>query len=283
MATERLDQARRSVERLGLLGAAKASLRYRLNAFLQGEDEPAQATGGQQQPSTPPATFRQVGEDLTRRRNESADLNLEWNRRRWDQEAGWQSHDAYGYEWGSKGVVHTASTVARFFDRHLRPFVGDRYDLDILEISPGAGRVTVELIRYAQSMTLVDLSETAINICRERLFYYPTPVDYFVNDGQSLACVSDRTFDLVASYDSMVHVHSELVRGYVTQSADLLRPGGLLWMDHSGKGANEKGRRSEVTDEMMARWGKEAGLELLEQTFRNDHDCISVFEKPASS
>ena len=200
---------------------------------------------------------------------------------RWGQEAGWTEHDSFGYQWSSGRTVHMAAGIASFMDKHLRPYVDGRYDLDILEISPGAGRVTVELIRYAKSLTLVDLNEVPIDICRERLNYYPNDVTYVVNDGKSLSEAADREYDLVVSYDSLVHVHPEIVRGYMEQSVELLRPGGIMWFDHSGKGANEKGRRSAVTAELVAQWTEELGARLLEQTFRNSWDCLTVLEKPA--
>lgn len=223
--------------------------------------------------------FAQVAPDLAGRQNSDADSNIEWNRRRWGQQAGWTEHDSFGYNWSSGATVHTASSIAAFMDKHLRPHLSNRYDLDILEISPGAGRVTVELIRYARSLVLVDLNQVPIDICRERLQYYPNEVTYIVNDGQSLSAVAGRDLDLVVSYDSLVHVHPSIVRGYMEQSLELLRPGGVLWFDHSGKGESTKGRRSAVTAEAVATWTEELGAELVEQTFRNDWDCLSVIRK----
>jgi hypothetical protein len=77
----------------------------------------------------------------------------------------------------------------------------------------------------------------------------------------------------------MVHMHPDIIRSYVLQLSELLESGGILWLDHSGKGAKESGHRTDMTDEMMKQYGEEAGLTLLKQTFRNDHDCISVFSK----
>jgi SAM-dependent methyltransferase len=238
-------------------------------------------TPGEEDFTVSTSGFEPVTKEVDAQRLEDPSGNVEWNRRRWGQEAGWQAHDHFGYRWGSRAYVHTSSSVAKFFDTHLRPYTGGRYDLDVLEISPGAGRSTVEIIRYANTLALVDLNEAPIEICRERLKYYPNEITYHVNDGQSLECVADREFDLVASYDSMVHVHPDIVRGYIRQSIPLLRGGGVIWMDHSGKGARETGKRSSVTAEMVAGWAVESGLELLTQIWSNDWDCISVLRKPA--
>jgi SAM-dependent methyltransferase len=223
--------------------------------------------------------YEPVADQVDAGRLQHAAGNIEWNRRRWGQEAGWQEHDRFGYQWGG-GYVHTSWSVARFFDTHLRPYLRGRYDLDVLEISPGAGRSTVEIIRYAKTLALVDLNQTPIDICRERLKYYPNEITYHVNDGRSLECVADREFDLVASYDSMVHVHPDIVCGYIAQSAVLLRPNGIIWLDHSGRGAREKGKRSSVTAELVAGRADELALEVVDQIWRNDWDCISVLRKP---
>ena len=247
---------------------------------LAGHAQPATSSASNDPPPQG-QEFAPVQSELASRQNLDADSNIEWNVKRWGQEAGWTEHDSFGYQWSSGRTVHMAAGIASFMDKHLRPYVDGRYDLDILEISPGAGRVTVELIRYANSLTLVDLNEVPIDICRERLKYYPNDVSYIVNDGKSLADATGREYDLVVSYDSLVHVHPDIVRGYMSQSLDLLRPGGIMWFDHSGKGSNEKGRRSAVTGELVAKWTEELGARLLEQTFRNSWDCLTVLEKPA--
>ncbi len=64
-------------------------------------------------------------------------------------------------------------------------------------------RVTVELIRYAKTLTLVDLNEVPIDLCRERLKYYPNEVTYFVNDGKSLSQAAGREFDLVVKQECL--------------------------------------------------------------------------------
>lgn len=216
----------------------------------------------------------------TANRTGDAGDNVEWNKERWGQSAGWEQHDGFGYRWGG-GFQHTTSSVAQFFDNTFGPHTSGRYDLDILEISPGAGRSTAEILRYAQHLSVVDLNEAAIDICRDRFQYFPDAVEYYVNDGQSLECVAHREFDVVASFDSLVHVHPDIVRGYLQQAAELLRAGGIVWFDTSGKGERSHGHRSGVTAELMAEWAEEFGLEMVEQNFRNEWDCITVLRKPS--
>lgn len=223
--------------------------------------------------------FNKMTAEENQNRNDSVDTNLAWNKKRWGQKAGWEEHDKFGYNWSNGNYIHTAANVARIFDRFFRPFTNGRYDLNILEISPGAGRSSVELLRYAEHMTLVDMNQEPLDICAKRLRYYLNDVRFIRNDGISLASVSDKTYDVVASYDSLVHTHPDIVHAYIEQAFNLLNTGGLLWLDHSGRGIKEQGMRSDVSDNQVLAWGLNLGFQVEAQIFRNDWDCISVFRK----
>lgn len=131
--------------------------------------------------------------------------------------------------------------IAELADRFLRRFLNGRYDLKILELSPGAGRFTAELVRYAASMDLLDMNADCLAICRERFTYRPLPMRFFQNDGMSCQIITDRDYDLVASFDSMVHMHPDIIQSYVHQLSTKLARNGILWLDHSGKGLRESG------------------------------------------
>ena len=78
----------------------------------------------------------------------------------------------------------------------------------------------------------------------------------------------------------MVHMHPDVVRGYVAQMPALLVDGGKAWLDHSGKGQRNSGARTAMTAELMVEFASEAGLTVKDQVFRNGWDCISVLGKP---
>jgi SAM-dependent methyltransferase len=231
----------------------------------------ARAVGSDERAEPPPRAGSAGSDD--------PEENLAWNRRRWGDGQTWRKLDSLGYQWGG-GFEQTPALVAALADRLLRPYIGDRYDLAILEISPGGGRMTAELIRYASRLSLVDLNAAAIDICRERFAMLPIPIEFVVNDGQSLAGVTGGPFDLVACYDSMVHMHPDVVRGYVEQLPALLVDGGTAWLDHSGKGKRSSGARTAMTAELMVEFADGAGLAVKDQVFRNDWDCITVLTKP---
>ena len=172
--------------------------------------------------------------------------------------------------------------MARVAEAWLRPHIGDRLDLKILELAPGGGRFTTELVRISHELHLVDMNQACIDICRERFQYYPN-IRYYVNNGRDCRVVPDKDFDLIASFDSMVHVVPEVIRSYVEDFEQKLVPGGILWLDHSGKGYRERGHRTAMTDALMRDFAESLGLQVVQQYFRNEHDCISVLRKPTDS
>jgi len=207
---------------------------------------------------------------------ETVEANLEYNRRVWGDAANWIDRDKYGYQW-SGGLKQAASDISRFADAFLKPYTNGRYDHRVLEVSPGAGRFTAELIRYAARLDLLDMNHACLDICKERFKYYPLEIDFLHNDGQSCDILRERSYSLIASFDSMVHMHPDIIEGYICQLAPRLEPNGIMWLDHSGKGARSVGHRTDMTAGKMKAIGKACGLILLEQKYRNDHDCVSVF------
>lgn len=205
--------------------------------------------------------------------------NLEWNRTRWGQRDGWESHDRFGYQWGG-GHAQTVGALAAFADEHFAPFTDGNHELRIMELSCGGGRFTAELIRYAASMTLVDFTAASLDVCRERFRYYPTPIEFVLNDGVSLDGLQGQSFDAIACYDSMVHMHPTIIEGYVAQMATLVAPSGFIWLDHSGKGARESGHRTDMTAEQMCKIAARHGFDVASQRFRNSWDCVTVMHRP---
>lgn len=98
------------------------------------------------------------------------DKNVEFNKKRWGDLQGWHEKDQYGYRWAG-GVQQSVGGMARFADKFLKPYTNQRYDHSILELSPGAGRFTSEVIRYADSIDLLDMNQACLDICMERFKY----------------------------------------------------------------------------------------------------------------
>ena len=203
--------------------------------------------------------------------------NIEWNKATWGNSAQWQDVYKFGYYWPG-GMNQPNNIVTQVAEKYLHPHLDGRRDLKILEIAPGGGRFTTELIRLSREIHLCDMNQACIDICRERFKYYPN-VAYYVNDGKTVDVVNGTDFDLIASWDSLVHVASSIIEKYVRSCVTRLKPGGILWFDHSGRGVGLSGNRSDMTKEKMAHIGEEAGLFIAAQYYRSERDCVSVMVK----
>jgi 2-polyprenyl-3-methyl-5-hydroxy-6-metoxy-1,4-benzoquinol methylase len=115
----------------------------------------------------------------------------------------------------------------------------------VLEIGPGFGRWTQYLRRLCDHLILVDLSARCIEACRARFADDPH-IDYFANDGESLAMIPDRSIDFLFSFDSLVHVEADALGAYLAQAARKLKPGGTGFVHHSNLGAFVHPKTGEV-------------------------------------
>jgi cyclopropane fatty-acyl-phospholipid synthase-like methyltransferase len=222
--------------------------------------------------------------------SEKAERNLDENRRRWGERASWEGDLQYGLKWSDQTHCRVVA------DAYLHPFlpkraVGDDETageaFDVLEIAPGAGRFSLELLRIARSLTFVDLSAACIELCRQRFRSLPN-ARFFVNDGSSLGMLEDEAFDLIASWDSFVHIDREVIALYVEQFPAKLRRGGLAWIHHAAHGRTEEGWRSDMTAALMREYAERNGLLVRAQIFRSlvrepaarYDDCVSILVRP---
>jgi SAM-dependent methyltransferase len=102
----------------------------------------------------------------------------------------------------------------------------------ILEIGHGFGRWTQFLKDACDSLFLVDLRERCIEACRERFNREPG-IKSFVNDGKSLDMIPDNSVDFVFSFDSLGHVESDVIDGYLTQLAGKMKKDAVGFVHHS--------------------------------------------------
>ena len=187
---------------------------------------------------------------------ESARENVETCLRKWDNREYWEGQLRYGDEW-SGSAEQAAFNTRKVVETYLKPFIPDR-PLDILEIAPGGGRMTSELIPLCRSLVIVDVCAACIDLCKER-FKYSDNIEFHVNDGSSLEMVEDGSRDLIISYDSFVHIDPEIIEIYVSQFAAKLRDFGIVWLTHSSR-ANETEWRSDMSKEKMAAMAERHGL-----------------------
>lgn len=150
------------------------------------------------------------------------------NQKVWTEYDWQQQGDEWSVEWGTNDLLWWGTIMPR-----IHTFVPTQ---TILEIAPGFGRCTQYLQKLCQRLTVVDLAERCIEACQQR-FSSSRHITYHVNDGKSLDMVADESIDFAFSYDSLVHVESDVIEAYLSQLAKKLKPNGVGFLHHSNLGA----------------------------------------------
>lgn len=180
------------------------------------------------------------------------------NHRRWNDEHDWSRR---GEEW-TPDEVWRREIVKYGITPYLLP------GMDVLEIGPGRGRWTVELLRHRPgSLVGVELSECCVELCRERFSAQPH-ARFLQNDGRSLDALPDAAFDFVWSFDVFVHMEADVIRAYFEGFRRVLRPGavGTIHYPSLDRATSEDpalGWRGRFTSTEMRALVDELGLELL--------------------
>ena len=205
----------------------------------------------------------------------SASLNkLIWEA--WDWNAG-------GEEW-TPSSEWKESVLNSVLKKHM-PEGGS-----IAEIGPGGGRWTEYLLEIGKTVTVIDISEECLRVCRERFCEHEN-IEFILTPGNELPGVPDRSIDAIWSFDVFVHINRKEVEAYALEFYRVLRPGGMGVIHHGTVGGQSGGWRSNMTAESMKETLKAAELQVVEQfTEWNDggrdfqaglyKDAITVFRKP---
>lgn len=147
----------------------------------------------------------------------------------WEQTWDWSREgEEWSDWWGGSRAMWLAALLPR-----LDPFLPAGR---ILEIAPGFGRWTRFLKDQCDDLVLVDLTERCLEHCRKR-FAEENHIEFFQNDGRSLAMVEDASIDLAFSFDSLVHVESDVIDAYLAQLASKLTRDGVGFIHHSNTGS----------------------------------------------
>lgn len=164
----------------------------------------------------------------------------------------------------------------------------DRLDLtSVVELACGHGRHVAMYQDRAEKITLVDILEKNISICRQR-YGESDKISFYINNGHDLQEIEDASKTALFTYDSMVHFELMDIYSYLLETRRILKRGGMALFHHSNNTENYKinfatGRygRNYMSAEIFAYLAHRAGLEVLEQQLVNwreckDLDCITL-------
>ncbi len=196
----------------------------------------------------------------------------------------WEAWDwgAGGEEW-SPSEEWKQSVITQVLEKQMPA------NADILEIGPGGGRWTGDLIKRSAQFTAVDISESCVDVCRAK-FHNATNAKFMVGSGRDLAGVPDASQDGIWSFDVFVHINRAEVAAYLDEFRRVMKPRAVAVLHHGSVGGQNGGWRSDMTGEAMAEMLKARGFELVSmfkewQDGAQSHkaglydDLITVFRK----
>lgn len=194
--------------------------------------------------------------------------DLAWNKNRWDGEYNWTGR---GEEWSEYWGGSEAQWFGCLYPRLHRFLPAE----NLLEIAPGFGRWTRYLLEYVQGRYAgVDLSRECVDYCLERFSGF-SKTEFLANDGLSLDSVEDGLFDLVFSFDSLVHANLDVHESYIPQILRKLNKSGVAFIHHSNwarSGSNKVNvhcRAEDVSAAAYAEIVKQAGGHIMLQECLN--------------
>ena len=155
----------------------------------------------------------------------------------------------------------------------------------VLEVGPGAGRWTKVLASLCSRVVVADVSEAALEACRNALRSFQN-VEYFLVADALPDAIPDEGVDFVWSYDVFVHINPNDTARYLAYFARKLRAGGIGIIHHAGEYISDDDRsngwRSYMTGKFFAHLVEENGMKVLDQNGDLPHkpgDVITVFTK----
>jgi len=159
--------------------------------------------------------------------------NLEWNKSYWDGAYDWKGR---GEEWSKTWGGSESQWFGSLYPR-LHRFLPAQ---NILEIAPGFGRWTKYLLSYLNGQYKgVDMSQECIDYCKSA-FPSVDNLSFFTNDGLSLSMIENDAFDLIFSFDSLVHVELDVHETYIPQILKKLNRKGVAFIHHSNWAASNE-------------------------------------------
>jgi len=167
---------------------------------------------------------------------------------------------------------------------------------NVIELACGRGRHVPQYVEEAGNVTLVDIVEYNIGVCRERFRDNPK-IHYYINNGFNLEKLESEKYTALFSYDSVIHFELLDIWEYLKDIYRVLIPGGRVLIHHSNNDGDYRYTyrtgyqgRAFMSKNIFAYLADRAGFKVLEQIVfdcivmnenaPNDTDCITLLEKP---
>lgn len=161
---------------------------------------------------------------------------------------------------------------------------------NVIELACGWGRHVPHYIDKAGEVTLVDILEENMSICRDRFKEYNS-ITYYKNNGYNLERLSDNSYTSLFTYDSMVHFEMMDVYDYLKDIYRVLKDGSKALFHHSNYTqdymadfSHSPHARCFMSKELFAYLAVRAGFKILDQKVIDWYDvknldCITLLEK----
>jgi SAM-dependent methyltransferase len=153
---------------------------------------------------------------------------LDWNIKTWGEYYNWKD---MGEEWSAIWGGSEAQWFGSLLPR-LHRFLPCN---NVLELACGFGRWTKFILPLTMNKFVgIDIAENCIKHCKQN--FGSKKAAFFQNDGSSLELADKIKYNLVFSFDSLVHADIEVLRKYIPQIIGLLAEDGVCFIHHSNFG-----------------------------------------------
>lgn len=161
---------------------------------------------------------------------------------------------------------------------------------NVIELACGRGRHVAKYIDKASHVTLVDILDKNITICKERFHEYEN-ISYYCNNGFNLEQLPPNKYTSLFVYDAMVHFEMMDIYEYLKDIYRVLISGGRVLIHHSNYDNDYKASfinsphgRSYMNASIFAYLSFRCGFHVLDQKVISwagieDLDCITLLEK----
>ena len=189
--------------------------------------------------------------------------------------------------------AETEGALNLFWDKSS-PFYVEfkRLDLsNVIELACGRGRHVEKYYNDAKKITLVDVLDKNISICKDRYKDYSN-ISYYVNNGHDLSELNDNTYSALFTYDAMVHFEMFDIYDYLKETYRVLIRGGKALFHHSNlalaydqsfENSYNPGSRNFMSKDIFAYLAYKAGFEIISQKVIDwslpEMDCITLVQK----